>query len=1314
MVQKFRYCVILLFTFFLICNNSYAQNNTFQKFGLKEGLSSSKVFTTIEDDLGFLWVATDAGVDRFDGVKFKHYTLPAFENIRKAGFYRFYLKKDKKNQIWLLANNGTLYKYSIIEDKFLLFHQLKNNFGSSLVSNNLHIDHHGIFWIGCETGVYTFNPKSLKTGLYKGLSGSIHSIIQDKRNTFYLAGSTGVFVLNENYELVHNILDVSPSPNIDIHKGRIRSLFVDEKHNRLWMGTDEKGLCAFNLTDFEFILPSGLENHIGLNVRAIKEYSPGSLMVGIDGVGLYILDLKKLVPVDKFSFKQEEPNGLSSNSIFDIYQNKDGIFFISTFRGGLNSYNPHRLNIQSFSQIPGEINSLENNNILSICEVSNGLIGFGTAKGVSLWNKDKNSWKHLSEVATKNNILSGFVHAVAVDGQHNLWSSSYTDHITRYDVTSSGEYSISDKIPSGYNSGEVHSIYPMNHDLIYFVNRQNGIVSYSLSKETTQLFPIEGISVIAPLSNGKLALGGLDGLNILDLQTAKIEKPEFVNLSILNDQIINTLFVDEEKQLWVGTADSGIFVVNFEKNSIEQISNTEGLPSNYIFSIVEAGSFTWVSTNKGISRIDAQRSIYTLFESDGLISTDFNKNAAIRASDGNLYFGTNRGVIYFDPNIILPVKSQKSLVLTDFYINHKLTLVGKESPLKQAINSTKKIELNYFENSFDIGFSTIDFIHPGIGTIEWKLEGFDDDWISYNKTERINYTNLSPDKYVLKLRIVGEKAEVLTAEKHIEFVVKPPFWRTFWAYLIYIITFGLLIVSVFHFGKLKIESKNSEERLHYLINMAHEIKTPLTLIKAPLQDLLKNESFTSNIKQNLNISLNNADKLQKQMIQFLDFRKIKAQRKSVLTETIDMPLFFQEKKLAYKVLCKRKNLSFIFNSSTSEFYIKNDRKIIDVVVSNLISNAIKYTKENGKINVHMLIKDKVCEISVSDTGIGIPKSQQKKIFNLFYRTPEALESGSTGSGVGLVLASDLAMKINGKVNLVESSDKGSTFKFSFPYELASTTIETETELIEQDLDKVSNTDSNKIKLLFVEDDDELREYSKVKLQEKYHIITASDGKSALEKVDRNMPDIVISDVSMPKMNGRQLCMNLKSNIDTCHIPVILLTGLTSKENVIQGLESGADEYISKPIEFDVLIKKIDGILENRQILKRKFLQLDEDENFELSNDLDKSFIDEITKYIEENISDPELSVYDLYEISGMSRTPFYHKLKSLVDLSPSEYIRSIRLKRARTLLKNRNNNISEVAYSVGFSNPKYFSTSFKKYFGQSPSAFVTEIRSDNS
>jgi len=1306
MILRIKYGVVLLFVICLTCNSSIAQNTTFQKFGLKEGLSSTRIYTCIEDDLGFLWIATDAGIDRFDGANFKHYTLSGFEEIRRARFYRFYLKKDSNNQIWLLANNGFLYKYSNAQDEYLLFHRLKDKTGSPLISNDLHIDHSGNFWIASDNGVYTFDIQSQKTELHPGLSGGIHSIIQDNRNNIYLAGEKGVFVLNEKYELLYNLVDVCPTRDAGIEGDRIESLFVDEKHNRLWMGTNTKGLCAFNLSDFNLIFPSGFENHVGLSIRAIKQYSPESLIVSIGGVGLYILDLNRLEPIERFSFRQDDPNSLSANSIFDIYQNKDGIFFISTFRGGLNSYNPYQLNIQAFTQIPGEINSLENNNILSLCEVSDEVIGFGTAKGVSLWDKSNNSWEHLSEVASKKNILSGFVHSVAVDGDQNLWTSSYTDHITRYNLTNRGRYILSDEIPSGDYSGEVRCIYSDNKDIIYFANLVNGIISYSISKGTTQLFPIEEMSIITPLSDTKLAIGGPGGLWFLDTQTAKIEKPDFIKTSIISDQVVNSLWLDSEKQLWVATADAGIFTVNFEKNTIEQISNNDGLPSNFVFSIVEADSNMWVSTNKGISRIDKERNIYTLFESDGLISTDFNKNAAIRASDGFLYFGTNNGVIYFDPNNIKPVSSLKSLVLTDFYVNHELTFAGKKSPLQQAINSTNRIELEYTQNSFAIGFSIIDFIHPGISRVEWILEGFDDDWISYNKTDLINYTNLSPGSYILRLRIINEKAEVVTDEKHLEFIVNPPFWGSKVAYIIYTITVLLLAFAIVYFSRLKIESRKSEERLHFLINTAHEIKTPLTLIKAPLQDLLNNESFNPSIKQNLTIALESADKLQKQMIQFLDFRNIKEQGIPLLTENIDMLLFLQEKMLAFKVLCERKNIHLTFNSSVSEFVIKTDRKIIDVVVSNLVSNAIKYTKENGAVSVNLQVKNKLCEIIVSDTGIGIPKSQQKKVFNLFYRAPEALKSGITGSGVGLVLAVDLAKQIKGKVILIDSSDKGSTFKFSFPFELSAKAIEVENNETEETLNEVSKGEASRISLLFVDDDEELVQFAKSKLRQEYSVITASDGKSALEKVNKNMPYIIISDVSMPKMNGLQLCMTLKSNIDTCHIPVILLTGLTSKENVIQGFESGADAYITKPIDFDLLFRRIIALLENRQNMKRKFLQLNDEEDFELSNELDRTFIERITKYVEENISDPDLSLTDLYQFSGMSRTAFYHKLKTLIDISPSDFIRSIRFKKAISLLKSNKNNISEVAYLVGFSDPKYFSTSFKKHFGKSPSVFV--------
>ena len=390
---------------------------------------------------------------------------------------------------------------------------------------------------------------------------------------------------------------------------------------------------------------------------------------------------------------------------------------------------------------------------------------------------------------------------------------------------------------------------------------------------------------------------------------------------------------------------------------------------------------------------------------------------------------------------------------------------------------------------------------------------------------------------------------------------------------------------------------------------------------------------------------------------------------------------------------------------------ETDQKIIDVVISNLISNAIKYTREHGLIHVKFDVTDQTCSVTIKDTGIGIPRSQQGRIFRLYYRAPEAQESGIPGSGVGLVLASDLAKKINGKVELVKSSNSGSVFKFSFPFTPASPSEIAAVERTEFVKGEQVCDDQNKPKILFVEDDEQLRKYAESQLQAKYQVSTAIDGSIALEKANEFMPDVIISDVSMPKMNGRQLCMNLKQNMATCHIPVILLTGLSSKENIVQGLESGADAYITKPFEFDILHKKIESLLENRQIIKRKFLQsAEEEESFMFSNKLDQAFIDDITRYIEENLSDPELSVNELCALVGMSRSAFYHKLKLLIDLSPADLIRSIRFKNAVALLKDPNNRIGEVAYSVGFSDPKYFSTSFKKYFGKSPSTFVAQLR----
>lgn len=1290
--------------------NLTAQGTSFQQYGLKEGLSSSNVYSTIEDDTGFLWVATSAGVDRFDGDQFKHYSLPNFKEIRKSIFYRFFMKVDKEKNLWLLANNGYLFQYSKDKDAFILFHKLIDKYGNNIGTSSLYIDNNDKFWIGSLHGVIMFDTVSKQLELHKDVKGAVHSITSDDNQNLYIGGNKGIFVLDKNYKLKYNLVDVCPTPNIDFEEGRIRSMYFEENYKRLWIGSDKRGLCAFNIKDYQFISPEATKHLKGLAIRSINNFGSENIIVSVDGFGLLVMDSYKFSIQNTFSYKENDSKSLKSNSIFDIYQNKDGIFFISTFRGGLNSYNPNQLKINTQQKIIGNPNSLEDNYVISMKEIEENVIAFGTAKGVSIWNRNTDQWTHLSTLSKENNLLNRFIHDITVDEKKNMWVTSFTDKITVYPKLNNKTYGKPYKINTNKQNSSIFGLHLEENENLYFTNIERGLYAYNLKKDTLKLYPKRGLEKIESITRFKLALGGSSGFWILDLLSGEFMKPDFIASSRLNDQIINSIYKSPQGQFWVGTADEGVFVVDFINKSVESISTANGLPSNTIFSIVSSELFTWVSSPKGISRIDRKRNIYNLYKSDGLVSIDFNKNAAIYGKDGILYFGTNDGVISFSPRDIHPIEGEKKLIFTEFYINHQLTQAGEGATLRKNINEMDQIVLTNSQNSFGLEIRALDFIHPRSGKVEWKLEGLDKTWISYGNTERINYTNISPGHYTLRVRVVNQKGELLANSKEIAIEVKPPLWRSNIALIMYAVVLILLIIAIIRFSKVRIDSKKSEDRLHFLINMAHEIKTPLTLIKAPLQDLLTNDDFSPSIKQNLKIALDSADKLQKQMLQFLDFRRIKAQGNPIITENTDMIQFFQDKVFAFKVLCKRKDIQMNFSSSISEFNIQTDRKIIDVIVSNLISNAIKYTEEKGKININMNIKDEHCEISVVDTGIGIPKSQQKKIFNLFYRTPEARDSGISGSGVGLVLAFDLAKRLNGKLALTESSQKGSTFTFSFPYRLSSNTVSADAVDIEEQNQEEENINSNKIKLLLVEDDKSLRDYTKNKLQEKYHVFTAVNGKEALEITSKNMPDIVVSDVSMPKMNGRQLTMNLKGNLDTCHIPVILLTGLSSKENVLQGLDSGADEYLTKPVEFDVLMKRIDSILENRQIIKRKFIQVDEIDTLELTNELDKTFIDEINTYIDENISDSELSVYDLYEITGMSRTPFYHKLKAIVDMSPSEYIRSMRLKKAMSLLRDPRNSVSEVAYSVGFSNPKNFSTSFKKHFGKSPSAFIAEIR----
>lgn len=1307
-----------IFLIFICCglflNKLEAQNFRFQQIGIEDGLPSNKVFMTKEDKDGFIWIVTETGVCRYDGVNLKSYSLEKIEDIRKRTFVALYLDIDSKGKIWLISNNGLLFKYDSGLDDFVYQDQVQPDNRSNIYVGDFKITHNDQFLLGSYNGLYRYDPETSETLKIDSISSTVTAIVKTKSNEYYIGSREGVFVIDPELKPLFNLKSKEKNGSWFQGDQKIESLYLQESDKKLWIGTENSGLFSYDIVHYELVHASPISEQIDAPIRSITDFGGGKLMIGTDGGGLFLYDSFHSEILNQLVYQEDEDHSLSSNAIYDIQMNSQGVIFISTYRGGLNIYNPQRQNFSSIRHIRGETSSLKNDVVLSIIEIQPGVVSFGTDKGLSIWNKQTDVWNHISLDPHANMNRSAVVLSQAQDSNENIWVASFIYSLSR--VSFGGHrYSLKQEHQVIPTSSKVKKIFYHPHGEMIIGTINSGLYSFLPSGKIKQYALQEPIDMEI-FSDSKAIIANRDGIYMLDLEHDEIQ---LMNDGVLSDSLSNkvivSLLVDQNRVLWIGTLDNGVLKYNPNDETIRSFRTKDGLASNIIYDLVsDQSGHLWVATALGLSKIN-EKQILNFYESDGLISTDFNRNAAMRDADGMLYFGTNRGVITFDPKSIRPSEINKKLVFTDFYLNHERIISGENSILENPLNETSEITLLYNQNSFSIGFTNIDFVHPEQGEYSWKLEGFDDEWISDDGIDRAVYTNLNPAEYVFRLQLSDQLGNLIAPEHQINIKIEKPIWKTTLAYFVYLLFILLLISILLYSNRLRIESKNAAERLHFLIEMAHEIKTPLTLIRAPIVDLLNNTKTDLQAKESLGVALRSADKLHNQMMQFLDFKRVSIRKNRLEISSVDLIDLINSKIFAFRVLADKKNINLSFDNTFDQFIIKSDQQILDKIVSNLISNAIKYTRENGWVKLSLIRKDKKWILSVMDNGIGIPKEDQKKIFSLFYRTDGARDSGITGSGVGLVLASDLARTLGGSIKLDNSSSKGSEFQVIMPItqivDADQFVREKEYESNENQRIEEEVLSDSKIKILMVEDDNALLEYQKHKFEQKYKIFTASNGEDALRIAQANLPDLIISDVMMPKMNGRQLCMNIKSNVTTSHIPFILLTGLESKENIQLGFESGADDYIIKPFDFDMLSSKVDNLLQTRAAFRDKFVSSEDEFQYQdISNELDQQFLDDITRMVEENISDPELSVNYLCQAMGMSRTSFYHKLKALVDLSPAEFIRTIRLKRARKLLLNPANNISEVAYSAGFSDAKYFSTIFKKYYNQSPSAFVAEKR----
>lgn len=863
------------------------------------------------------------------------------------------------------------------------------------------------------------------------------------------------------------------------------------------------------------------------------------------------------------------------------------------------------------------------------------------------------------------------------------------------------------------------------------------------SRKNIRTYPgLNGITDIIEKDEKHMWIGTATGLYLLDKESGEFQ---YISMPI-ESFYINALYQSDNGLLYIGTSNSGLLIYDYENKSFEHFHKDNcPLISNNIYTILsdEDQSILLSTENSLTSYYPSEKVFHNWTKEQGLKSDHFNSASGVLRKNGNFILGSTDGAIEFHKDMMIPRNYKFQMIFSDLRVFYQTVYPGDEgSPLEVDIDETKVLKLKYNQNIFSLRISSINYDYPSLILYSWKLEGFYDGWSRPEKDCLIRFTNLSPGKYTLRVRAISsEDRRIVLEERDMDIMIEQPIWLSIWALLLYALVIAAIITITLRVIILRKQRKTSDEKIRFFINTAHDIRTPLTLIKAPLEELSEKEDLTPGGRSNMNTAIRNVNALLRLTTNLINFERADTYSSALYVSEYELSTYMEEMINAFRAYADVKRVSLTYESNFRYMNVWLDKDKMDSILKNLISNALKYTPEGGSVHIFAAETEDNWSVEVKDTGIGIPASEQKKLFRMHFRGSNAINSKVTGSGIGLLLVWKLVRLHKGKINFNSTEGKGSCIKVIFPkkekyYRKAvhspkpgsEKVVYTESGVPKNiSLSTVYDTARQKQqqngdlpKILIVEDNDELREYLRNTLSDDYTIQVCSDGKQALDIVKEYMPNMIISDIMMPEMRGDELCHKLKNDIETSHIPIILLTALNNDRNIIEGLKTGADEYIVKPFNIGILRATIANILTNRSLLRHKYanLELNDEESdtacINCSTDIDWKFISTVKKSVEDNMDNSSFTVDVLCNLLNMSRTSFYNKIKALTDQAPADYIRLIRLKRAAQLLKEQQHSITEVAEMTGFSDAKYFREVFKKHFNVSPSQYAKQKEEDNN
>ena len=1274
------------------------ENIEFQQLSGENVSTQSITYAIKQDSIGNVWIASEEGVLKHNSKYYKVYNtyngLPESVSNRTTQLFI-----DSKQRVWIGLENGVCL-YDEVFDKFNLIKN-KTDINPSLITSITESLNENI-WIGGYNGLWKYDPNVSNSSMTRVLNNHSIQALYSFKNNIIFGTSKGLFV----YNLINNSL-VELKLSEDLKNISAIGMF----NNRLLIGTKSGEVFEMDF-NFKEMKSINFEKKTLNKINDFEVDSSNNLYIATDGDGIYYIN-KRYKILYHFTEDVDNPKSISSNGIYDIEIGREGIFWVATYGGGVNFYSSNRLPFQKIQHQINNPNSLVSNFTRSIAVDKNDNLWFGTKKGVSIWNTKKNEWKHIS--TSSKNKKQDIVLALASDNDF-MWVGTYNNGFYKININSYKSVNYNSNTDKSIVK-KVYSIFEDNNNI--WLGGIEGDLTVIRPNKKIDTYPINQIKFITKSSSGNILIAGKNG--VYEIDDAKKEfklieklKPNKNNLAY---STVNSICQTNDDNLIIATNGAGLVFYDYKNNSIRKLTVNSGMPSDIVQGVLAINnSDIWASTTKGLAHIvtSSRDTIITIFDKrDGLASTEYNYGSFAKLNNKLYAFGGVNGVTLFNPDKIQDSNYKPKISFDEFILFDKTIEPGSKI-LKKHINLTDNIILQSNENSIEFKFTGVLQNYSSKIKYTFRLDGFNDDWSEPSLNNFATYTNLNSGDYRFRVKALYKNRD-FGKERFVNIKIESPWYATKTAFLFYILLIIGIIYLIIHFTSVIINKKNADEQINFFNNITHEIKTPLAILISSLDAVTEKIESNNKSKERIKTTVKRINSLFEQM---LNFHKITSQNSISQDVTkINLNKLIEQIALDFQPLSEDRNLEIIINNRWNDDVFYHDKDIFDKILLNLISNSIKYSFDNGKIYINTYkTKQGDLKIEFIDKGLGIPKDQQKFILNKYYRARNVINSQRPGTGLGLVMVKKLIEKVGGSISFISEENKGTTFSISLKNlinEYTKQTISNENTItvVKNQLEEYSNFDEfSDSKILIVEDNDELREILVNSLGVYFRIYEAKNGKEGIEVVSHVFPDIILTDLIMPEMDGMQMSKKIKEDINLNHIPVFMLTVLQNSTQKLESIETGIAAYIEKPIDMKFLLAKITNTLKYQRKLRKKYIQESDTDNATLfRNKNDQEFLKKLEENIIKNIEDNSFSVLNLSENFGMSRTSLYMKLKNLVDLSPQDFIIHNKLKYSKKLLIKGEMSIKEIAYSSGFSNPKYFSTSFKKFYGITPSGFLESI-----